>query len=62
MGTKKSIDASDVTKIPIMKEVVKLPSVGSSARMSSVVQFGIRNGTSGLESFSRLVLTESAQS
>ena len=46
---------AEAAKIPLFKEVVKLSDLSASARMTSVIQFGIRDGADGLESFSRLM-------
>jgi len=49
------IDASNALNKPALKEVVSLEGLSSSARMNSVVEFGIRKNGDKRESFSRLM-------
>ncbi len=50
-----SIDASAALGKPSLKAVVKLGGMSHSARMNTVVQFGIQKSAKGLTAFSRLV-------
>lgn len=50
-----SIDASGAISKPALKEVVSLASLSPSARMGSVIEFGINNNGGKLQSFSRLI-------
>jgi len=49
------VDASAALNKPALKEVVNLSGLSSSARMNSVMEFGIRKEGTKVESFSRLI-------
>ncbi len=49
------VDASAALNKPALKEVVSLAGLSQSARMNSVVEFGIRQSGTKVESFSRLI-------
>jgi hypothetical protein len=54
-GNSVSVDASSALSKPALKEVIKVSNLSSSARMSSVIEFGINNKGGELQSFSRLI-------
>lgn len=54
-GDTLSVDASGAISKPALKEVVSLASLSPSARMSSVIEFGINKNGDKLQSFSRLI-------
>jgi len=49
------IDASSALNKPALKEVVSLEGLSKSARMGSVIQFGINKTAEGMQAFSRLI-------
>lgn len=54
-GDTLAIDASGAISKPALKEVVSLASLSPSARMGSIIEFGINNSGGELQSFSRLI-------